>query len=106
MLASTADLNCGFARDLFIKWADSADNSVIFTTLTPPGTLARKLIDNPNLESIDLEVSSDFDLLLLSCDHLKTQQAMSSFRNLLVGISKAGFPLGDIFRAQRSGYCL
>lgn len=56
VLASTADLNCGFARDLFIKWAGSANNSIIFTTLKPAGTLARKLIDNPDLGSIELEV--------------------------------------------------
>ena len=64
VLASTADLNCGFARNLFIKWASSANNSIIFTTLTPPGTLARKLIDNPDLESVELEVSSGIFVIL------------------------------------------
>eukprot|EP00112_Aurelia_sp_Birch-Aquarium-sp1_P022238 Seg62.8 transcript_id=Seg62.8/GoldUCD/mRNA.D3Y31 product="Cleavage and polyadenylation specificity factor subunit 2" protein_id=Seg62.8/GoldUCD/D3Y31 len=58
VLASTADLNCGFARDLFIQWAASEKNSIVFTSLTPAGTLARKLIDSPNLEWIDLQVKT------------------------------------------------
>ncbi|XP_065053263.1 cleavage and polyadenylation specificity factor subunit 2-like [Rhopilema esculentum] len=62
VLASTADLNCGFARSLFIQWADSANNSIIFTSLTPPGTLARKLIDNPNLESIEIQIKTRMKL--------------------------------------------
>eukprot|EP00794_Sanderia_malayensis_P003077 gene3078-3542_t len=56
VLASTADLNCGFARDLFIEWASSPNNSIIFTTMTSHGTLARKLIDNPKLDSVELEI--------------------------------------------------
>jgi len=58
VLASTADLTCGFARDIFIRWAGSSNNSIIFTTLTPSGTLARKLIDNPDLDSIELQIKT------------------------------------------------
>jgi cleavage and polyadenylation specificity factor subunit 2 len=51
------DLTSGFAKDLFIEWAEDEKNSIIFSTRTSPGSLARKLIDNPNTTKIDLEVS-------------------------------------------------
>ena len=56
MLASQPDLECGFARDLFIQWAENDKNSIILTTRTSPGTLARELIDKPNVTTIEVEV--------------------------------------------------
>lgn len=47
VLASTPDLEMGFSRELFLQWCSNASNSVIITTRTSPGTLARDLIDNP-----------------------------------------------------------
>ncbi|XP_047136980.1 cleavage and polyadenylation specificity factor subunit 2 isoform X1 [Hydra vulgaris] len=56
VLASAADMNCGFSKDLFVQWASNPKNSVIFTFKTSPGSLARTLIDNPKIESVELEV--------------------------------------------------
>ncbi|CAF1481416.1 unnamed protein product, partial [Adineta steineri] len=50
------DLESGFARDLFIQWVENDKNSIILTTKTCPGTLARELIDKPNLTTIEVEV--------------------------------------------------
>ncbi|EDW24635.1 GL24248, partial [Drosophila persimilis] len=46
VLASTPDLESGFTRDLFIQWASNANNSIILTTRTSPGTLAMELVEN------------------------------------------------------------
>lgn len=46
VLASAADLESGFARELFVQWAGSAANSVIVTGRTGLGTLARDLAEN------------------------------------------------------------
>uniref|UniRef100_UPI00358E8751 cleavage and polyadenylation specificity factor subunit 2 n=1 Tax=Myxine glutinosa TaxID=7769 RepID=UPI00358E8751 len=56
VLCSQPDLECGFSRELFIQWAPHSRNCVIFTCRTSPGTLARKLIDNPTLRRVPLEV--------------------------------------------------
>ncbi|OQR70465.1 putative cleavage and polyadenylation specificity factor subunit 2 isoform 2 [Tropilaelaps mercedesae] len=45
VLASMPDLEAGYARDLFMLWANSERNSVILTSRSSPGTLARTLID-------------------------------------------------------------
>lgn len=57
VLASQPDLECGFSRDLFIRWVENEKNSIILTMMTTPGSLARKLIDNPEKEEIEIEVS-------------------------------------------------
>lgn len=57
VLASTSDLNSGFSRELFIEWASNPKNSVIFTYKTAPGSLARTLIDNPNIGVVELDVA-------------------------------------------------
>ena len=56
VLASQPDLESGFARDLFIQWVENDKNSIILTTRTCPGTLARDLIDKPNVTTIEVEV--------------------------------------------------
>lgn len=56
VLASMQDLTSGFAKDLFIEWAEDEKNSIIFSTRTAPGSLGRKLIENPNTTKVDLEV--------------------------------------------------
>lgn len=57
-MASTADMNSGFSRELFIQWAPDPKNTVIFTYCTAPGSLARHLIDNPDTKSIEMDVCS------------------------------------------------
>eukprot|EP01051_Picozoa_sp_SAG22_P002033 SAG22_NODE_86_length_21440_cov_288.248700_20_plen_228_part_00 len=45
VLATTASLETGFARDLFLRWAPHPRNLVLFTTRTHPDSLARLLVD-------------------------------------------------------------
>lgn len=54
VLASFPDLECGFSRELFMQWAPSSKNAIILTSRTGEGTLARRLIDNPNLGAFKL----------------------------------------------------
>lgn len=56
MLASVPDLECGFSRNLFMHWCSNPRNSIIVTTKTSPNTLARRLIDNLKVTSLELEV--------------------------------------------------
>ncbi|XP_013384817.1 cleavage and polyadenylation specificity factor subunit 2 [Lingula anatina] len=56
VIASVPDLECGFSRDLFLDWCTNSKNSIILTNRTSPGTLARRLIDNPSQKSLLLEV--------------------------------------------------
>merc|ERR1711971_1099561 len=44
VLASVPDMECGFARELFLQWCTDPKNSVILTSRSSPGTLARQLI--------------------------------------------------------------
>jgi cleavage and polyadenylation specificity factor subunit 2 len=57
VLASTADLQSGFSRNLFAEWCENPKNTIIFTSRTSPDTLAAQLIENLNRKSISLEVS-------------------------------------------------
>lgn len=56
VLASTPDMECGFSRELFLQWANNAQNSIIITSRTAPGTLARDLVENGGNRNITLEV--------------------------------------------------
>lgn len=56
VLASSADMESGFSRELFLQWCSNPNNSIIITTRTSPGTLARDLVENGGNRTIDLEV--------------------------------------------------
>lgn len=56
VLASTPDMDCGFSRDLFIQWCTNPHNSIIFTSKTAHGTIARTLIENLKVTSIDMDI--------------------------------------------------
>ncbi|XP_014768570.1 cleavage and polyadenylation specificity factor subunit 2 [Octopus bimaculoides] len=56
VLASMPDLQCGFARDLFMGWCGNAKNSIILTCRTSIGTLARWLIDHPKDKTVTVEM--------------------------------------------------
>lgn len=56
VLASTPDMECGFSRELFLQWCSSPHNSIIVTSRTSPGTLARELIDHGTGCTLQLEV--------------------------------------------------
>ena len=55
-MASTPDMECGFSRELFLQWCTNPQNSIIITSRTSPGTLARDLVDNGGNRSLSLEV--------------------------------------------------
>ncbi|XP_076039081.1 cleavage and polyadenylation specificity factor subunit 2 [Oratosquilla oratoria] len=54
VLVSFPDLESGFARELFIQWATNPKNTIILTSRTGPDTLARSLIDNPQVRTYKL----------------------------------------------------
>lgn len=56
VLASSPDMESGFSRELFLQWCSNPNNSIIVTTRTSPGTLARDLVENGGNRTIDLEV--------------------------------------------------
>ena len=56
VLASTSDMECGFSRDLFLQWCTNPQNSIIITSRTSPGTLARDLVENGGNRSITLDI--------------------------------------------------
>lgn len=56
VLTSTPDMECGFSRDLFLQWCTNPINSIIITSRTSPGTLARDLVDNGGNRNITLEI--------------------------------------------------
>ncbi|KAF7990811.1 hypothetical protein HCN44_000616 [Aphidius gifuensis] len=56
VLTSTPDMECGFSRDLFLQWCTNPIHSIIITSRTSPGTLARDLVDNGGNRNITLEI--------------------------------------------------
>ncbi|XP_067012309.1 probable cleavage and polyadenylation specificity factor subunit 2 [Anabrus simplex] len=56
VLASTPDMECGFSRELFLQWCSNPLNSIILTSRTSPGTLARQLVDLGGNRSMTLEI--------------------------------------------------
>jgi len=56
VLASTPDMECGFSRELFLQWCTNPQNSIILTSRTSPGTLARDLIERGGNRNIVLDV--------------------------------------------------
>lgn len=56
VLASTPDMECGFSRELFLQWCTNPQNSIILTSRTSPGTLARDLVEKGGNRNIILEV--------------------------------------------------
>lgn len=63
VLCSTTDMESGFSRELFVQWASNPNNSIIITSRSSHGTLARDLIDNGgNGRKIELEVRRRVEL--------------------------------------------
>jgi len=44
VLATSPSLECGFAKDIFIRWAPDPRNSIIFTTTTPEASFASQVL--------------------------------------------------------------
>lgn len=49
-------MECGFSRELFLQWCTNPQNSIILTSRTSPGTLARDLVEKGGNRNITLEV--------------------------------------------------
>lgn len=62
VLASTPDMECGFSRELFLQWCNNPQNSIILTSRTSPGTLARDLVEKGGNRNISLEVKKRIKL--------------------------------------------
>ncbi|XP_058801981.1 probable cleavage and polyadenylation specificity factor subunit 2 [Phymastichus coffea] len=62
VLASTPDMECGFSRDLFLQWCSNPQNSIIITSRTSPGTLARDLVENGGNRNIVLDIKKKVKL--------------------------------------------
>ncbi|KAI8841317.1 beta-lactamase-like protein [Chytridium lagenaria] len=45
VIATLPSLDCGFARELFLTWSSSQENTIILPDRGPPGSMARRLFD-------------------------------------------------------------
>lgn len=55
-------MECGFSRELFLQWCSNPQNSIILTSRTSPGTLARDLVEKGGNRNISLEVKKRIKL--------------------------------------------
>lgn len=55
-------MECGFSRDLFLQWCSNPQNSIIITSRTSPGTLARDLVENGGNRNIVLDIKKKVKL--------------------------------------------
>ncbi|RWS25149.1 cleavage and polyadenylation specificity factor subunit 2-like protein [Leptotrombidium deliense] len=80
VLASQPDLECGFARELFIEWAKNPKNSVILTQRCSPDTLANKLMqmNNNSMRLITLEIKERLPLQGLELEEYRRQQKLKT----------------------------
>ncbi|XP_049826787.1 probable cleavage and polyadenylation specificity factor subunit 2 isoform X2 [Aethina tumida] len=78
VLASSPDMESGFSRELFLQWCSNPNNSVIITSRTSPGTLARDLVDNGGNRTIDLTVEKR--VRLEGAELEEYQKKMKDFR--------------------------
>ncbi|XP_066244891.1 probable cleavage and polyadenylation specificity factor subunit 2 [Euwallacea similis] len=83
VLASSADLEVGYSRELFLQWCSKPNNSVIITTRTSPGTLARDLIDNNEVgRTIDLIVERRVKLEGAELREFETRQQRAKIEKI------------------------
>merc|ERR1719154_289538 len=78
VLASMPDMECGFARDLFLLWCSNPKNSVILTSKASPGTLARDLLDKGGDRTIPIEVKRRIKLVGQELEQFKAKEKSSS----------------------------
>ncbi|KAF6032670.1 Cpsf100 [Bugula neritina] len=58
VLTSVPDLQSGFSRELFVRWCENPQNSIILTSQTSSSTLSRQLIDSPSVKQLHINVKS------------------------------------------------
>jgi cleavage and polyadenylation specificity factor subunit 2 len=81
VLASMPDMECGFARDLFLQYCSNPKNSVILTSRSSPGTLGRDLITNGGNRSIPIEVRRRIKLMGLELEQFRAKEKSSSSKH-------------------------
>ena len=77
-LASMPDMECGFARDLFLQWCSNPKNSVILTSKASPGSLARDLQDNGGDRTIPIEVKRRVKLVGQELEQFRANEKKNS----------------------------
>jgi len=78
VLASLPDMECGFARDLFLQWCSNPKNSVILTSKASKGTLARDLQDNGGDRTIPIEVKRRVKLVGQELEQYRANEKKTS----------------------------
>jgi len=78
VLASMPDMECGFARDLFLQWCSNPKNSVILTSRPSPGTLGRDLITNGGDRVIPIEVRRRIKLVGQELEQFRAKEKSSN----------------------------
>merc|ERR1712241_746883 len=78
VLASMPDMECGFARDIFLQWCTNPKNSVILTSKASPGSLARDLQDNGGDRTIPVEVKRRVKLVGQELEQFRANEKKSS----------------------------
>jgi len=81
VLASMPDMECGFARDLFLQWCSNPKNSVILTSRSSPGTLGRDLIENGGDRTIPIEVRRRIKLTGPELEQFRAKEKSSTSKH-------------------------
>jgi len=55
VMSSMPSLGAGFGQDLFIEWCSDPKNTIIFTDSSRPGTISRRLMENPKMGKLHME---------------------------------------------------
>ena len=56
VVCSMQSLFSGYAQDLFVEWASNPVNRIIFTDRSKPNTISRRLMENPKMGTLFMEV--------------------------------------------------
>jgi cleavage and polyadenylation specificity factor subunit 2 len=70
VLATTASLEWGFARDLFVEWSSNPRHAVIFTDRPQPGTLGHLVLtQQPPALGLEVQPPSPHQQLQRFCKY-------------------------------------
>lgn len=69
-------MECGFSRELFLQWCGNPQNSIILTSRTSPGTLARDLVEKGGNRNITLEVKRRIKLEGLELEEYQRKEKL------------------------------
>lgn len=69
-------MECGFSRELFLLWCSNPQNSIILTSRTSPGTLARDLVEKGGNRNITLEIKRRIKLEGLELEEYQKQEKL------------------------------